>query len=341
MFSLFGRKKARTNPTVNRTKMRAGVSRNIDSHANARVSINTGEYSNADKDMRTENNHDTYRSSVAHISMDSNIPRNVQNDENLYRHNSYHNVYMEKNPVYETEERIQTNLDKDDFLLNQIDEFREKAKQLQQMLSNKESKANELQYIVEEREEKAEELQMILEERQEKVDGITAQVERQIDVLIERVNLKMQEIEASMGAEMQTYSDNVAQSVKSIANSTESMKNEISDKVDATLKETKVLSEEQAKANEQMLNSLGELSDELVTLKQEISEKVHSENVMCYRNIQDLFKEMEAKVDTVSVVEQGVRSTKGFAVATFILAMINTFGIVAVILFSLGIINIF
>ena len=61
-------------------------------------------------------------------------------------------------------------MDKDDFLLAQIDEFREKAKQLQEMLITKESKAKELQTIVQEREVKADELQQILDERQEKVD---------------------------------------------------------------------------------------------------------------------------------------------------------------------------
>ena len=46
-----------------------------------------------------------------------------------------------------------------------------------------------------EREAKAEELQQILDERQEKADGITAQVAKQIDVLIESVHEKMAEIE--------------------------------------------------------------------------------------------------------------------------------------------------
>ena len=86
-------------------------------------------------------------------------------------------------------------MDKDDFLLAQIDEFREKAKQLQEMLITKESKAKELQTIVQEREVKADELQQILDERQEKVDGIEAEVARQIDQLIERVDGKMQEIQ--------------------------------------------------------------------------------------------------------------------------------------------------
>lgn len=52
--------------------------------------------------------------------------------------------------VQKKEDNIQ--MDKDDFLLTQIDEFREKAKRLQEMLNTKESKAEELSTIVEERE---------------------------------------------------------------------------------------------------------------------------------------------------------------------------------------------
>ena len=64
--------------------------------------------------------------------------------------------------VQKKEDNIQ--MDKDDFLLTQIDEFREKAKRPQEMLNTKESKAEELSTIVEEREAKAEELQQILDE---------------------------------------------------------------------------------------------------------------------------------------------------------------------------------
>ena len=58
-------------------------------------------------------------------------------------------------------------MEKEDFLLSQIDEFREKAKQLQNLLTSKESKVQELQNLVNEREDKAQELEQILSERQE------------------------------------------------------------------------------------------------------------------------------------------------------------------------------
>ena len=77
-------------------------------------------------------------------------------------------------------ERIQKDVEKDDYLLTQIDEFREKAQHLQDLLLSKESKVNELQTIVDERELKARELEKILNERQRKADGISAEVSRSI-----------------------------------------------------------------------------------------------------------------------------------------------------------------
>lgn len=76
-----------------------------------------------------------------------------------------------------------------------------------------------------------------------------------------------------------------------------------------------------------MLQSLTELNDQLVSLKAELSDKVHTENVKCFRNIQDLFKVMGDKVDTVSELEKQVGTTKTFAVISTVLAIINTFGL--------------
>lgn len=252
-------------------------------------------------------------------------------------------------------------MDKDDFLLTQIDEFREKAKRLQEMLNTKESKAEELSVIVEEREAKAEELQQILDERQEKADGITAQVAKQIDVLIESVHEKMAEIEQSMNAGMDSLGrqvssdmDNLGSSVSGqIGNLGQSLGTEISgisqnigQSLDFgdTLEQTRRITEEGTaavtsavnEANAHMLQSLKELNDQLVSIKAELADKVHTENVKCFRNIQDLFKVMGDKVDTVSELEKQVGTTKTFAVISTVLAIINTFGFVVIALYILG-----
>ena len=279
--------------------------------------------------------------------------------------------------------KMQEKVDKDDFLITQIDEFREKAKRLQEMLNTKETKAKELSSIVEEREAKADELQQILDERQAKADGITAQVAKQIDVLIESVHEKMAEIECSMNANMNSLGNSINANMNSLGNSINANMDSLGNSINAnmdnlgssmsgqignmgqslgseisgisqnigsnfdfgdTLEQTRRITEEGTaavttavnEANEHMLQSLTELNDQLVAIKAELSDKVHTENVKCFRNIQDLFKVMGDKVDTVSELEKQIGTTKTFAIISAVLAIINTFGFVAIALYILG-----
>ena len=199
-------------------------------------------------------------------------------------------------------ERIRRKLENQDFLLSQIDEFREKAMQLQDLLVSRESKAKELQTIVEEREVKAEELQHILDERQEKADGITAEVSKKINVLIEKVAQKMDEVEASMKEEL--------------ANGNE-------------------LSAQQA---QQLKDTLTEVTTQLETIKGELSEKIHSENVICYRNMADLMKGIEDKLDDFAVLQDTVDTNKKLSIVGIVLGGVNLIALIALILVSFGII---
>ena len=197
-------------------------------------------------------------------------------------------------------ERTNREVGREDLLLSQIDEFREKAQQLQNLLLSKESKVAELQNIVDEREGKAKELQNILEERQRKADGITEEMNKQIDNLIEKVTAKMSEIEASMSED---------------------------------LADGRKISEEQAA---QMKESLAALTTQLESLKADLSDKIHSENVKCYRNVADLLKGLEDKMDKVSVVEKKVGAVHKFVIAVIILTAINMVGLTVFALFQLG-----
>ena len=104
--------------------------------------------------------------------------------------------------VVRAKERIHSKVEKEDFLLSQIDEFREKAKQLQNLLTSKESKVQELQNLVNEREDKAQELEQILSERQEEADEIVSDFSKKVDELAERVTAKMNEIEISVSKQV-------------------------------------------------------------------------------------------------------------------------------------------
>lgn len=202
-------------------------------------------------------------------------------------------------------ERIHREVGREDLLLNQIDEFREKAQQLQDLLLSKESKAVELQNIVDEREGKAKELEYILSERQRKADGITEEMTKQIDTLIGKVSAKMDEIGTS-----------------------------INETVGKELSDNRELNEKQITELKELLASI---TPQLETIKTELSEKVHTENVKCYRNISDLFKSMEDKLDKVNDVEQKVNSVQKCTIAIIILTVINMLGLTALALYELGI----
>lgn len=206
-------------------------------------------------------------------------------------------------------ERIKTDVEKEDYLLNQIDEFREKAQQLQDLLLSKESKVNELQTIVDEREVKAKELEEILSERQRRADGISEEVSKQIDNLIEKVSAKMEEIGTTIGAD---------------------------------LKEGQKLSEEQVA---QLRETLASITEQLDTIKGELSEKVHSENVKCFRNISDLFKGMDEKIDAVKREQETSRlkadTIHKSVTVILVLSGINLLGLLLLALYELGVFQMF
>ena len=222
-------------------------------------------------------------------------------------------------------------VEKEDYLLAQIDEFRAKAQQLQSLLLTKESKVQELQEIVDEREIKAKELEYILDERQRKADGITEEVTKQIDSLIDKVSEKMEAIGASLGNQLQDGQ-------KINERQLEELKNTLGDLNGQQLEEIKgalgSLSEQQA---EELKNALSELNAQLEVVKSDLSDKVHSENVQCYRNLADLLKSVEGKLDKANEIEKKVISVHKCTVAVIVLSVINLLGLTALALYELGI----
>lgn len=160
-----------------------------------------------------------------------------------------------------TNSKVDKGMDKEDFLLKQIDEFREKAKQLQALLVTKEDKVQELQNIVDEREEKAKELQHVLNARKSEADVLLTGVHGQMEEMINRVEEKLNALSEKIAAD-------------------------VSDSTGRTAEQTA-----------QMQASLQEISQQLDSMKLELAEKIHTEDVKCYRNMQDLIKELTVKLE--------------------------------------------
>lgn len=223
------------------------------------------------------------------------------------------------------------NVEREDYLLKQIDEFRAKAQQLQNLLLTKESKVQELQEIVDEREIKAKELEYILDERQRKADGITEEVTKQIDSLIDKVSEKMEAIGASLGKELQDGQKVNEQQLEELKNTLGVLNGQQIEEIKGMLGS---LSAQQA---EELKNTLSELNAQLEVVKSDLSDKVHSENVKCYRNLADLLKSVEEKLDKANEIEKKVISVHKCTIAIIVLSVINMLGLVGLALYEMGI----
>jgi len=216
-------------------------------------------------------------------------------------------------------------IEKEDYLLKQIDEFRAKAQQLQTLLLTKESKVQELQEIVDEREIKAKELEYILDERQKKADGITEEVTKQIDSLIDKVSEKMEAIGASLGKELQDGQKINERQLEELKDTLGVLNGQQMEEIKGALGS---LSAQQA---EELKNALSELNAQLEVVKSDLSDKVHSENVQCYRNLADLLKSVEEKLDKANEIEKKVISVHKCTIAIIVLSAINMLGLAGVV----------
>lgn len=209
------------------------------------------------------------------------------------------NVTTAKTVQAETVEKVPT-VEQEDYLLTQIDEFRVKAQQLQKLLQKKEEKAKELQQLVTEREGKAQALQQLVVERQDRADGFTRIMEHKIDGLVEQVNVKLDEVKATVDQE---------------------------------------LAANRKEEEEKFTQFQEQFREDLTTVKTELSEKIHNENVQSYRNMSELVKNVEQRLDKLEVLDKKLKTLKGLSVSILIFTVLNLAGVAVSILMNYGILR--
>ncbi|MCR4695323.1 MAG: hypothetical protein K5773_08400 [Pseudobutyrivibrio sp.] len=189
----------------------------------------------------------------------------------------------------------------EDLLLKEIDAFRNKAKQLQDLIAQKEQKAAELEAVVLEKEAINVKLQDELTRKQQEADGLVADVETQVDRMMQVVKSNMEQLEID---------------IKDQVNGNQSSYEE---------------------QNRTLQDTLKNVSDGLDTIQNELSEKTHSESVHLYRLIQDLLKEHDTTEAQAAKALEHYSSLKKLLIAVIVL-LVMTMGVsVASFVMSLGI----
>ena len=204
----------------------------------------------------------------------------------------------ENNTANLNEENINVNLG-EDKLLEQIDAFRDKAQQLQGLISAKEQKVTELENLVNEKEVKINELQNTLSTKQAEADELVVDMSKQVDRMIESVNATLADIEKRLD-----------------------------DKVTS--------SEESSEAkNREISETLGSVNDDLESIKADLSEKVHSENVKVYRNIHDLIQENDNSEENKKAILDKIKGTNAVAAWALVFGILDFAGIGTLVFFML------
>ena len=190
----------------------------------------------------------------------------------------------------------------EDLLLQQIDAFREKATQLQQLIAQKEHKAAELEALVKEKEAINVKLQEELSKKQEEADNLVADVETQVDRMMQVVKSNMDQLEIDI-------------------------KGQVSDN-----------QESYEEHNRNLQDTLKNVSEGLDTIQNELSEKTHSESVHLYRLIQDLLKEHDNSEEQATKAVEHYSSLKKLSVVVIVLLVLTLGVSVFSLILSLGVI---
>ncbi len=79
-----------------------------------------------------------------------------------------------------------------------------------------------------------------------------------------------------------------------------------------------------------------DILEKLDTMKLELSEKVHNENVKCYRNVQALVEELKREMDQIEMGDRSMKAIKGRFGAAIILGVANLAGILGIAAHLMG-----
>ncbi len=185
------------------------------------------------------------------------------------------------------EVRTAEDIEGEDLLLAEIDAFRNKAAQLQQLITAKEGKAAELEALVKEKEAVNQELQDELYKKREEADAIVTDVECQVERMLKGLRDSMDKIEL----DITTLVNNNNEAVRGHVN--------------------------------ELYATVDELKRGLDAVGNDISEKTHSESVHLYRMMQDEIKEHDNSEALAAKANTHFKSLKGFAIGIMVITVKN------------------
>ncbi len=217
-------------------------------------------------------------------------------------------------------------MERDDYLLRQIDEFRIKAKQLQELMEIRETKARELQKEVDEQETKACKLQNLVAEKEKEAEDLNAGITRNVNAIMDHVDGKLDQRFEDLDHRMD---EKLAGQIDKTAESTEEIKK--------TISEIKFPEIDTEKLSSELKQPITGMQEEVSGMKGEILEKIHTEGVQVFRNTRDLIDEQSQKTEHFDALKKELQSLRVNLKIALWFGVINFVLLVVFVLYSLGV----
>ncbi|MCR5784779.1 MAG: hypothetical protein K6G40_03925 [Eubacterium sp.] len=196
------------------------------------------------------------------------------------------------------------NMMQNDYLMKQIDEIRDKAKNLQAKLISKEEELSELEIKASEKETEVKELEGRLDEQKKQAQAV-------VDSAKEEMTVYAAKLEGDI--------------------------DELIKRVDSAVEEFKSVYESDSMEVRSRQEQFGE---ELTKMKDDLSDKTHSECIKVYRNLQSSIEDLTTVVKEKEPSDATVKKMKSSAASWgLFFGIINFLMIGGYILYDLGILS--
>ena len=258
--------------------------------------------------------------------------------------NNYDDYAPRREPVSEP---------KDDAFEKQMDSFRDKTRQLQELIDEKQERVDFLEQSLAELDEKNQKLEEELTRSRQETGDYAADIEDQVDRLSEildkdfddlgqRISEQLSKLPEQLPGEMQEITFDTEALTKSIDGQAKKMEDifaTISDKLEQIIEKQsetaaqsfdEVFSDQKSFLSNSMLTqekklseSLNGVSRQMDGMKDELSEKIHSEDVKIYRNLQDFIQSQDHSEEDDKKTEKRFKKLRFWGILTAVLTVVD------------------
>lgn len=166
-----------------------------------------------------------------------------------------------------------------------------------------------------------------LRERERQRAQLLTELKSQVEQMSGRMDSKMEQVSGRMDAQVEQMSGRMDAQMEQLSKGTDAKLAQVSIQLDSGL--------------ENLTRQLTELTNqqkiELAALKGELADKIHTENVKSYRNVQALMEELEQKLTEKEQSTEHRKSARGLLRTVLFVGILNLLAVIGIFLYELGV----